>query len=169
MSFRSGRWFVSFSAEIDRNEPPPGDPDGAVGVDLGIKSLAVLSTGEVIFESASSGAGVEGVGRLQRQASRRTGPDTGRTPSKRWIKTQARITKLHGQIARARLDGLHKLTTRLVREFGTIVVEESCAARVNEPDGNPGKPTTRGHGYRHGKAPAHAGRGQRQSGNALTR
>ncbi|MEV4732780.1 IS607 family element RNA-guided endonuclease TnpB [Saccharopolyspora sp. NPDC049426] len=267
VSFRSGRWFVSFSVEIDRNEPPPRDPDGAVGVDLGIKSLAVLSTGEVIPNPRHLELALKELRRLQRQASRQTGPDTGRTPSKRWIKTQARITKLHGQIAQARLDGLHKLTTRLVREFGTIVVEDlnvkgmmsnrrlarhvagigmgefrrqveykaawsdvrviianrwfassktcsgcgvvkaklhlserlfhcqscgliidrdlnaalnlaalveretssaSCAARLNEPDGNPRKPTTRGHGYRHGKAPAHAGRGQRQSGNALT-
>jgi putative transposase len=266
-SFRSGRWFVSFSVEIDRHEPTPRDPHGAVGVDLGIKSLAVLSTGDVIPNPRHLELALKELRRLQRQASRRAGPDTGRMPSRRWIKTQTRIEKLHARVAQARLDGLHKLTTRLIRQYGVIIVEDlnvqgmmsnrslarhvagvglsefrrqveykaawsdvrviiadrwfassktcsgcgvvkaklrlserlfhcqvcgldidrdlnaalnlaalaeretssaSCAARLNEPDGNPRKTTTGGHGYRHGKAPAHTGRGQRQRGNTLT-
>ena len=63
--------------------------------------------------------------RLQRQASRRHGPDkrTRQQPSQRWRTTQARIAKLHTAVANARRDGLHKLSTRLVREHGTIVLE----------------------------------------------
>ena len=63
--------------------------------------------------------------RLQRQASRRVGPDkrTRQVPSQRWRKTQARIARLHTAVTNARRDGLHKLTTRLVREHGTIVIE----------------------------------------------
>jgi putative transposase len=65
------------------------------------------------------------VRRLQRQA-RRIGPDrrTGQVPSPRWRKTQARIARLHTAVANARRDGLLKLTTRLVREHGTMVVED---------------------------------------------
>jgi len=44
-------------------------------------------------------------------------------PSQRWRKTQARIARLHTAVTNARRDGLHKLTTRLVREHGTIVIE----------------------------------------------
>jgi len=44
-------------------------------------------------------------------------------PSTRWRKTQARIAALHTAVANARRDGLHKLTTRLVRTHGTIVLE----------------------------------------------
>ena len=44
-------------------------------------------------------------------------------PSQRWRKTQARIARLHTAVRNARRDGLHKLTTRLVREHGTIVIE----------------------------------------------
>jgi putative transposase len=63
---------------------------------------------------------------LQRQASRRVGPDkrTRRLPSQRWRQTQARINRLHTAIADARQDGLHKLSTRLTSEFDTIVVED---------------------------------------------
>jgi putative transposase len=46
VSFRAGRSFVAFSVEITRADPTPTRPGSAVGVDLGVKSLAVLSTGE---------------------------------------------------------------------------------------------------------------------------
>jgi putative transposase len=63
--------------------------------------------------------------RLQRQASRRIGPDkrTRQQPSQRWRTTQARIARLHTAVANARRDGLHHLSTRLVRTHGTIVLE----------------------------------------------
>lgn len=56
----------------------------------------------------------------------RTGPDkrTKSKPSNRWRKTQARIAKLRAKVSNARRDGLHKLSTRLVREHGAIVLED---------------------------------------------
>lgn len=126
VSHRGGRWFVSFSVEITRTDSPPTQPDTAVGVDLGVKSLAVLSTGEVIANPKHLEVAQRELRRLQRQAARRVGPDKriGRTPSARWRTTQARIAKLHARVANARRDGLHKLTTRLVRTFGVIVIED---------------------------------------------
>src|SRR5262249_58984711 len=44
----NGRWFVSFTCEVERAEHAPARPDTVVGVDLGIKHLAVLSTGQTI-------------------------------------------------------------------------------------------------------------------------
>jgi putative transposase len=126
VTFRSGRWFVSFSVEITRHDPAPARPVAAVGVDLGITSLAVLSTGEIIPNPKYLEVAQRELRRWQRQASRRVGPDkpTGRKPSQRWRKTQTRIAKLHTQVANARRDGLHKLSTRLVRTFGAIVLED---------------------------------------------
>ncbi|WP_190813222.1 IS607 family element RNA-guided endonuclease TnpB [Saccharopolyspora pogona] len=126
VSLRAGRWFCSFSVEINRNDPAPTQPHTAVGVDLGIKSLAVLSTGHVIANPKLLELAQRDLRRLQRQAARRTGLDrrSGQKPSQRWRKTQARIAKLHITVANARRDGLHKLTNRLVRTFGAIVVED---------------------------------------------
>jgi putative transposase len=126
VGYRSGRWFCSFSVEIERHDPAPARPESVVGVDLGIKSLAVLSTGEVITNPRHLEVAQRELRRLQRQACRRVGPDkrTRRAPSARWRKTQARIARLHTAVTNARRDGLHKLTTRLVREHGTIVVED---------------------------------------------
>ncbi|MGW3472276.1 transposase [Saccharopolyspora sp. NPDC000995] len=64
--------------------------------------------------------------RLQRQAARRTGGGK-RIQGKRsagWRKAQARIAKPHAKIAGARRDGLHKLSTLLVREHGAIVLDD---------------------------------------------
>lgn len=47
VSYRRGRWLVSFSAEATRRDRAPARPADAVGVDLGVRSLAVLSTGEI--------------------------------------------------------------------------------------------------------------------------
>ena len=121
-----GRWLVSFSAEVTRQDPPPARPGGVVGVDLGVKSLAVLSTGEIVPNPRHLEVAQRELRRLQRQASRRRGADkrTRAAPSARWRKTQARITRLHAAVANARRDGLHKLSTRLADTHGTIVVED---------------------------------------------
>jgi putative transposase len=93
---------------------------------LGVKSLAVLSTGEVIANPKHLEIALRELRRLQRQAARRAGPDkrTGRKPSRRWRMVQARIATLHTRIANARRDGLHKLSTRLVRTYGAVVIED---------------------------------------------
>ncbi|MEU0154789.1 IS607 family element RNA-guided endonuclease TnpB, partial [Micromonospora fulviviridis] len=43
-----GRWHVSFCVEVERVVPVPARPDSTVGVDVGVKHLAVLSTGELV-------------------------------------------------------------------------------------------------------------------------
>ncbi|MFX0595377.1 transposase, partial [Micromonosporaceae bacterium DT45] len=43
-----GRWHVAFCVEVDRAARTPARPDSVVGVDVGIKALAVLSTGEIV-------------------------------------------------------------------------------------------------------------------------
>jgi putative transposase len=131
---RAGRWFCSFSVEITRDDPAPTQPDTAVGVDLGVKSLAVLSTGEVVSNPRHLDVALRTLRRLQRRASRRVGPDrrTRRRPSARWRETRARIGRLHTAVANARRDGLHKLTTRLVRTHGAVVIEDLNVAGMTK-------------------------------------
>jgi putative transposase len=126
VSFRRGRWLVSFSAQVTRTDPAPARPGAVVGADLGIKSLAVLSTGEAVPNPRHLEVAQRELRRLQRQAARRRGPDrrTWAVPSARWRKSQARITRLHAQVACARRDGLHKLSTRLTSVYGMVVIED---------------------------------------------
>lgn len=126
LTAKGERWFVSFSVEITRVDPPPTHPQGVVGVDLGVKALAVLSNGQVVPNPRHLVQAQRRLRRWQRQASRRVGPDrrTRQRPSNRWCSTHSRIARLHARVANARRDGLHKLTSDLVRTYGTIVVED---------------------------------------------
>jgi IS605 OrfB family transposase len=121
-----GRWHVSFTVEVERAERRSARPYAVVGVDVGIKHLAVLSTGELVDNPRHLVAAHTTLRALGRALSRKTGPDrrTGRRPSKRWEHASARLGRAHARVANLRRDGLHKLTTRLTREHGTIVVED---------------------------------------------
>jgi IS605 OrfB family transposase len=121
-----GRWHVSFTVEVERADRTPVRPGSVVGVDVGIKHLAVLSTGELIDNPRHLTHAQQRLRRLGRALSRKTGPDrrTGRRPSGRWERASARLARAHARVANLRRDGLHKLTTRLSREHGTVVVED---------------------------------------------
>jgi putative transposase len=121
-----GRWHVSFTVEVERADRHPARPDSVVGLDVGIKHLAVLSTGELVDNPRHLAAARSRLRALGRVLSRRQGPDrrTGRRPSKRWERASARLGRVYARVANLRRDGLHKLTTRLAREHGTVVVED---------------------------------------------
>ena len=116
LSWQRGRWHVAFSVELSDPDPPARAGGRVVGVDLGITSLAVLSTGQVVPNPRHLDAALRALRRTQRQAARRRGPDrrTRTVPSNRWRKAKARVAALHTRVANARRDGLHKLSTRLV-------------------------------------------------------
>ncbi|MGC5021789.1 IS607 family element RNA-guided endonuclease TnpB [Micromonospora sp. DT47] len=122
----SGRWHVSFCVEVNRAGRGPTRPAATVGVDVGVKHLAVLSTGELVPNPRHLDHAGRRIRRLARRMSRRLGPDrhTGRRPSKRWERARAHVTAAHARVANLRRDGLHKLTTGLAREYGVIVVED---------------------------------------------
>jgi putative transposase len=126
LSWQRGRWHVAFSVELPDPTPPERTGARVVGVDLGITSLAVLSTGQVVPNPRHLDAALTALRRTQRQASRRRGPDraTRTAGSNRWHKTKARIAALHTRVANARRDGLHKLSTHLVAFHDTIVIED---------------------------------------------
>jgi putative transposase len=121
-----GRWHVAFTVEVERAERAPARPDAVVGVDVGIKHLAVLSTGEMVDNPRHLAGAQTRLRALGRALSRRTGPDrrTARRPSRRWERASARLARTHARVANLRRDGLHKLTTRLTAEHGTVVVED---------------------------------------------
>lgn len=125
-----GRWFVSFQVEEEQPLVKVARPDTVVGIDLGIKTLVVLadSNGNVTEEPNPRHLdhAQRQLRRASRAVSRRQGPDrrTGRKPSRRWEKANRVRNKVHHRVANLREDTLHKLTTRLAREYGTLVVED---------------------------------------------
>jgi putative transposase len=122
----AGRWFCSFTVEVRRAARAPQRPAEAVGVDLGVSNLAVLSTGVIVPNPRHFDAALRKIRSAARAVSRRAGPHrrAGAPPSKRWERARRRLARLHARVANLRRDGLHKLTTSLARGYGTVVVED---------------------------------------------
>lgn len=120
------RWFVSFTCEVQPAERRPARLGARVGADVGVKHLAVLSTGEVVPNPRHLDTALLRLRRLGRAASRKVGPDrrTGQRASNRWRRAQSRLSRTHARVANLRRDGLHKFTTRLAATYATVVVED---------------------------------------------
>jgi len=117
ISRTANKWFVSITVET--NVPQTTyENQGVVGVDLGIKSLATLSTGEEIIGPKPHKVLLKRLKRLSRSLSRKI------KGSKNCFKAKQKLAKLHARIANIRLDALHKLTTSLVKKFPTVVIED---------------------------------------------
>ena len=118
VSHSGGRWFVSINT-LREVEPPLHPSVSMVGIDVGVASLATLSTGEQPLESidAYRKAKVR-LARLQRSLARK------RKFSRNWRKQNARIQKLHARIANLRRDALHKATTTISKTHAMIVIED---------------------------------------------
>lgn len=128
--YERGRWQVSFQIEIARATRTPARPEAVAGVDLGIKTLAVVADSEGQVRHVENphhlGRELQRLRRASRRVSRRQGPDrrTGQQPSRRWVKANAERNQVHHRVANLRQDALHQLTTSLAREYGTVVVED---------------------------------------------
>jgi putative transposase len=123
----AGRWFVAFTVEVHRVERTPNQPDAVVGVDLGVKTLAVFSDGRPAADNPKHyDTARRKLARSCRAISRRQGPDrrTGQRPSNRWREANAARNRVHYRVVNLRGDAIGKLTTALAREYGSIVVED---------------------------------------------
>ncbi|THA80438.1 transposase [Streptomyces sp. A0592] len=112
----AGRWFVSLLCE-DTPAPMPASTT-AVGIDVGLTSLITLSTGEKVINPKHEGRDRKRLTRAQRVLARKE------KGSKNRAKARVRVARVHARIADRRRDHLHKLSTRLVRENQTLVIEE---------------------------------------------
>jgi len=113
----SGRWFVSLLVEDHRVKTLP-QLDKAIGIDAGVTSLIATSNGEKIANPKHFKRLKRKLRQAQKALSRKVKGSNNRE------KARQQVARIHAQIADARKDFLHKLTTRLVRENQTIVVED---------------------------------------------
>jgi IS605 OrfB family transposase len=103
-----GRWYLNITVKV----PKPAKTEGksAVGIDLGLKDFAGLSTGEVV-EAERFYRDLEPKLAVAQRA-----------------RKKGRTRALHAKIANRRKDFLHQLSTRLVTEHGAIFVGNVNAA-----------------------------------------
>ncbi|XZN91053.1 MAG: RNA-guided endonuclease InsQ/TnpB family protein [Microcoleus sp.] len=111
----ANRYFLSFVVEV---EPVQVEAKHmSVGIDLGIKTFAVMSDGGKA-KSPSCKKLDKKVRKLQKQLARQ------QKDSKRRHKTRIKIAKTHNRIADLRQDFLQKLSTKVVSENQTIILED---------------------------------------------
>ncbi|WP_406434431.1 transposase [Streptomyces sp. NBC_01589] len=113
----AGRWFVSMLCEDASVRPLPA-LDTAVGIDAGITTLVTLSTGEKITNPRHERRDRTRLAKAQRVLAKKEKGSRNRD------KARIKVAKVHARIADRRRDFLHQLTTRLVRENQTIVIED---------------------------------------------
>jgi putative transposase len=116
----AGRWFVSLLCEDTVTRAPA--TTNTVGLDAGITSLVTLSTGEKIANPQHERRDRARLARAQREMSRKAKGSANRDKARR------AVAKVHARIGDRRRDFLHKLSTRLVRENQTVVIEDSPSA-----------------------------------------
>lgn len=105
-----GHWYVNFQCECP--DPERSASTERVGIDLGLKTLATLSTGEKI-EAKQFYRDVESKLAIAQRANK-----------------IARVRAIHAKVANRRKDYLHKLSTRLTKQFGYIFVGDVNSSRL---------------------------------------
>jgi putative transposase len=137
---QGGRWFISFTVERSPKQRQARLPRAAVGMDVGVRRLATLSTGQLVENGRPLEKALAKLCRLQRQLDRQrraNNPnnydDRGRIKAAAWrvewltsrrmLGTQERIRCLHERVAHLRREQAHQLTSFLTREFGVIGTE----------------------------------------------
>ena len=102
-----GNWYINCPVEVHGVQSAG---TASVGIDLGLKSFAVMSDGEAI-EAQRFYRDLEPALAVAQRAN-----------------NKKRVKAIHAKIANRRKDHLHKLSTRLVRENGAIFVGNVNAA-----------------------------------------
>lgn len=116
----TGKYFISILVEVDEPDVSmkPICENKAVGIDLGIKTFAVLSDGTEIPNPRHLKQSLDKVKKLQRSLLHKT------KGSKNRDKARRKLALAHEQVTNRRNDFLHKVTSYLVNNYDTICLED---------------------------------------------
>ena len=114
---------LSLSWSTPMTSDPWRSQEAVVGIDLGVTTLATLSTGETIEGPKSHKAAL---GRLRRANKAMARKKRGSRNARR---AKQRLARLHRRVAAIRRDATHKLTTRVTKTFAVI-----CRCRSKSVD-----------------------------------
>jgi putative transposase len=116
VSRTADRWYISIQVDTPAKEQPVGTE--VIGIDVGLKVFATLSSGETIQAPLPLKANLLKLKRLSKRHSRKM------KGSKNKAKSAMKLARLHSRIANIRSDFLHKLTSKLAAKAKLIVLED---------------------------------------------
>ena len=111
----SGKYFVSISAEVDISCFERTNQN--IGIDLGLKDFAILSSGDKIDNPRVLKSLVNEYRRLAKSLSRKV------RGSSNYQKAKLKLARFHERVANIRKDFLHKLSTKLIKNYDIICIE----------------------------------------------
>lgn len=130
------RWHVSILVEDTIRQPAKNDR--MVGVDMGLEYFAILSNGEKIDNPRYLRHYLKKL-RLEQQKL-----DKKKKGSNNYRKARLKVAKAYAKVKDCRTDFLHKLSTRIIRENQTVVIEDlrvrnmSRRCKLKPDPNNPG-------------------------------
>ncbi len=116
ISRQANKWFIAIKYDVQLPKMPIDRP--SVGVDVGIKELAVCSNGKVFENPKAYGRMLKRLKQSQRAVSRKIKGSANRTKAVR------KLAKLHARVSNIRKDGIHKLTNYLAKNHSEIKIED---------------------------------------------
>lgn len=120
-----GKYFVSILVENQKQLPKkkPVREKTSVGIDMGIKTFATLSDGTIFENPKHLRKHLRRLRIEQRKLNRRLKKGA-KEQSKSYQKQKLIVSKLHAHIKNQREDYLHKASTKIIRSFDTICLED---------------------------------------------
>ena len=118
----SGRYFVAITCEMEYE--PHKKNDNQIGIDLGVKTLAVGSDGKIHDNIKNTKKYERVLAFEQRQQSKKQKGGANRN------RQRVKVAKVHEKIVNTRLNHIHNITIRIVRENQTICVEDLSVANM---------------------------------------
>ena len=112
----SDKYFVSVLVNCEEQEKLP-QTNNEIGIDLGIKELAITSDGEMIENSKYLRRSEKKLRKLQKDLSRCKKGSNNRE------KCRIKVARQHEKITNQRKDFLHKLSKQIICENQTVVLE----------------------------------------------
>ena len=115
----TGKWFVSISVELEEELPAQRllPLKEAVGIDVGLKTFAYLSTGEEIANPRFFRTEEAALTRAQRKLSKAP------KGSKQRAKKRKVVARVHERIGNRRKNFLEQEVCKLIKRFGLLAVE----------------------------------------------
>lgn len=132
---RSGKWFVSLKYEQHVVNPKiPSDISHPVGIDMGIKDLAILSDETVFPNMKHAYHAQKTLSRLDRKLSRQQENAKKNGVSlddcSNYQKTKIKRAKVYEKVKNKRADYLHKTTSDIVKNHDFIAVESLSSTNL---------------------------------------
>ena len=120
----TGKYFVSVLVDTNTEPSKKKQIKNVVGLDFGIKDLVITSDG-VVYENKNFFKSQQKRLRIEQRSLARKNKG-----SNNYNKQRLRVAKLHEKVQNQRTDYLHKISSQLLNEYDTVVIEDLAVSNM---------------------------------------